>query len=219
MNMSSSLNSAEQNEESSNCNKNSSYFPKTGWNAIIVGVIIGFAYEILLNFLGVGLGLVTFSGTTKMLTIGIGAIIWIAISGIVSMGVGGWFTGKLSNTGCRFQLITNGLIAWSIATIITIIISTTASSVFVGGVINIIKSSEYALLSQPSSLENNSYSQSESSLTNNNYPQQEVTSDEQVGNYANNIGKAFLTIFIAFLFSGLATVLGTICGGHKCKKE
>jgi hypothetical protein len=219
MNMSSSLNSAEQNEESSNCNKTSSYFPKTGWNAIIVGVIIGFAYEILLNFLGVGLGLTTFSGTTKMLTIGVGAIIWIAISGIVSMGIGGWFTGKLSNTGCRFQLITNGLIAWSIATIITIVISTTASSVFVGGVINIIKSSEYELLSQPSNLENNSYSQSESNLTNNNYPQQDVTSDEQVGNYANNIGKAFLTIFIAFLFSGLATVLGTICGGHKCKKE
>lgn len=219
MNMGSLSNLPQQNDESNSFNHSTSYFPKIAWGAIIVGVIIGFAYEILLNFLGVGLGLVTFSGTTKMLTIGVGAIIWIAISGIVSMGIGGWFTGKLSNTGCRFQLITNGLIAWSIATIITIVISTTASSVFVGGVINIIKSSEYELLSQPSNLENNSYSQSESNLTNNNYPQQDVTSDEQVGNYANNIGKAFLTIFIAFLFSGLATVLGTIYGGHKCKKE
>lgn len=218
MNLDPSLNSEEQNDISNNHNHFHTNFPKIAWNAITVGVMISFAYEILLNFLGVGLGLTTFSGTTKMLTIGIGAIIWIAISGILSMGVGGWFTGKLSNTSCRFQLITNGLITWSIATIITIIISTTASSVFVGGVINIIKSSEYEL-SQPSNLGNNNYSQSESNFANNNYPEQSVTSEEQVGNYANNIGKAFLTIFIAFLFSGIATVLGAISGGQKCKKE
>lgn len=48
---------------------------KISWSAIIAGVIVSFAYEILLNFLGVGLGLASFNiRKTEIFTLGFGAV-------------------------------------------------------------------------------------------------------------------------------------------------
>ena len=91
--------------EANQLNNKSLGWGEIAWGAIIAGVVVCFASEILLNFLGVGLGLTSLNiSKTKVFTLGIGAISWLAISGVVSMGIGGWFTGTLSNVACKYQL-------------------------------------------------------------------------------------------------------------------
>lgn len=126
------------------------------WGAIIAGVVVSFAYEILLNFLGVGLGLASFNlRKTEIFTLGIGAITWLAVSGVLSMGIGAWFTGKLSNVTCKYKLFCYGVITWSVATLFTVLIATTTSSAIIGGTINIINIIEQPISQTSIGVDNN----------------------------------------------------------------
>ena len=79
------------------------------WSAIIAGVAVCFAYEILMNFLGTGLGLTSLSiSQTRVITLGIGAIVWLSITGVISMLIGGWFAGMLSHAVCKYKLCCYG---------------------------------------------------------------------------------------------------------------
>src|SRR5688572_12030017 len=60
------------------------------WSAIVAGVFAALTIGSLLNLLGVGLGFTAFKVDTNTLAaLGTGAIIWIIISTIISMAIGG----------------------------------------------------------------------------------------------------------------------------------
>lgn len=184
------------------------------WDAILAGVIVCFACEILLNFLGVGLGFTSLNiSKTKIFTLGIGAIGWLAISGVVSMGVGGWFTGALSNVVCKYKLCCYGVVAWSLATILTALIATTASSTIMGGIINVLSMSEQSEY-QPA-IEVNSESQLRQDIIVS--KDQLESANKQIDNYANTMGKTSMIIFSAILLSGFASVIGAVYGGRRKK--
>ena len=112
------------------------------WGAIFIGTIVSLGYEVLLNFLGIGLGLSAFNlNGEKMFQIGVGAIVWLAVSGIISMGLGGYFVGLFSNISCSLKRGCHAVAVWSLATLITVMMTTAASGAFIGGGIGIVKNS------------------------------------------------------------------------------
>lgn len=103
------------------------------WGAIIAGTIVSLGCETLLNFLGIGLGLASLnSQNPHVFSLGSGATIWLVISCMVSMAIGGWFVGKFSGISYTSKRGYHGLIAWSIAIFLTVIVATTTSGAFMG---------------------------------------------------------------------------------------
>jgi hypothetical protein len=73
---------------------------QVAWGAIFAGVALGLITQLLLNMLGLGIGLATLDpGTSDNPSAGglsIGAGIWWVLSGIIASFVGGWAAGRLA---------------------------------------------------------------------------------------------------------------------------
>ncbi|MDD3266175.1 MAG: hypothetical protein PHC75_03225 [Burkholderiales bacterium] len=110
--------------------------------AVLGGTVVALSAEIVLNFLGIGMGLSSFRVKPDTLTkISTCSIIWLTISGCTSMLLGGWVAGKIS---CCFQYknrIMHGLLAWGLATLITVFVTATAAGTIVGGFTNVVSGS------------------------------------------------------------------------------
>lgn len=185
------------------------------WSAIIAGVTICFAYQILMSFLGSGIGLTSLSiSHPRLFTLGIGAIVWLSMSGVISMLIGGWFAGMLSNAVCKYKLCCYGILTWSIATILTIMIATTTSSTIIGGVINMLNFNEQSIDQISGDINDHSQIKPDVVLI----TDQQENVNKQLDSYTTDIGKTSIVIFIAFLMSGFASVVGAVYGGKQKKK-
>lgn len=180
------------------------------WGAIFIGTIVSLGYEVLLNFLGIGLGLAAFDLTgEKMFQIGAGAIVWLAVSGIISMGIGGYFVGLFSNISCSLKRGCHAVAAWSLATLITVMMTTAASGAFIGGGIGIAKNSMSAVSQSLNSSQQSTANLSQAQNTDHSGPQQNDT-EEKANSATNQMSKASIVLFFAFLLSGIASVGGAI---------
>ena len=70
------------------------------WSAVLAGATVGLIAQVILNMLGLGIGLSTVDplgdGTPAASSLGIGAGLWFVLSGILAAGAGGYFAGRLS---------------------------------------------------------------------------------------------------------------------------
>jgi hypothetical protein len=73
---------------------------QVSWGAVFAGATIALVMQIILNMVGVGVGLSTIDAaagdTPTAGSLSIGAGIWWVISGIVAAAVGGYIAGRLS---------------------------------------------------------------------------------------------------------------------------
>jgi len=162
------------------------------WGAIIAGVIVSLGYETLLNFLGIGLGFASLnSKNPHVFNLESGVTVWLVISGIISMGIGGWFVGKFSGICCVFKRGYQGVIAWSFAIFLTVLITTFASSSFMGGIIGIIAIPNSQQFSQTMPDSHNYSVPTE--------PPPDIAANDETESYMTNLGKAAIAIFLAFL--------------------
>lgn len=114
------------------------------WPAIIAGATVATAVTILLLTLGSGIGLSSVSpwrnAGASAAPFAIGAAVWLIIVQWVSAGFGGYIAGRLRTrwTGVDadeafFRDTAHGFVAWSVATLFTVIIVASAGSALVGG--------------------------------------------------------------------------------------
>jgi hypothetical protein len=109
------------------------------WGAILAGVVIALFLEALLNLLGLGLGLITFKIDTDVMTnIGIGTIIWLIISGILSMFIGGWATGRLANHSHKLNGLLHGLAMSGLTIMLSFMLMASAAGSLVSGLANVV---------------------------------------------------------------------------------
>jgi hypothetical protein len=75
-------------------------FNQISWGAVFAGATIALVMQIVLNMVGVGIGLSTVDiaagDTPSAGSLSVGAGIWWVISGIVAAAVGGYIAGRLS---------------------------------------------------------------------------------------------------------------------------
>ena len=109
-------------------------FSRISWGSIIAGTLCAFALQLLLNLVGLGLGLsaVDFSGDNAR-AFGVGAGIWWGVCAIVSLIVGGWIAGRLAGVPIRLTAALHGASVWALVTLLTVWLATTTLSTVVAG--------------------------------------------------------------------------------------
>jgi hypothetical protein len=114
------------------------------WGAVFAGAVMAIVVQLILNMIGVGIGLATVdplkSETPSASTLSMGAGLWWVISGVVAAAVGGYLAGRLSGKPSETTTAYHGLIAWAVSTLIIVyLISSAAANVF-GGALTTVSS-------------------------------------------------------------------------------
>lgn len=106
-------------------------FARISWGAIIAGAVFALATQIVFTLLGIAIGLATLDPTRGAPgnSIGIGAGLWVLISSLVSLFLGGYIAGRLGGT---FNGWIHGLITWATCTLLTLMFLTTGVGRLVG---------------------------------------------------------------------------------------
>lgn len=94
------------------------------WGAVFAGVFVALILQLILNLLGLGLGLTSVSLTEgdnpAASTVSIGAGLWWVVSGILAAAVGGYMAGRLSGKPVKSSAGYHGLISWAVTTFVVI---------------------------------------------------------------------------------------------------
>lgn len=109
---------------------------RISWGAILAGVTIALSIQLLLNLLGIGIGASTIDvrqGDTPGSGLAIGAGVWFAVSALLSLLAGGWAAGRLAGFPNRKEGMLHGFAAWSVTTIATICLLSSAVGGLLGG--------------------------------------------------------------------------------------
>ena len=110
---------------------------RLSWGAIIAGVVLAIAAQLLLSMLGLGVGLSLISpntgGTPGAGSFGIGAGLWWLISSLVALAFGGYVAAWMAGLPTRFDGVLHGLVTWGIATLLTFYLLTSAVGGLIGG--------------------------------------------------------------------------------------
>jgi hypothetical protein len=108
-------------------------FARVSWGSIFAGAVIALATQIVLALIGVAIGLATLDPATgnspSGTALGTGAAIWLVISSLVSLFLGGYVAARLAG---RFNGWLHGLITWGTLTLLTLMLLTTAAGSLIG---------------------------------------------------------------------------------------
>jgi len=113
---------------------------QVSWGAVFSGAIIALVMQMILNMLGVGVGLSTIDvakgDAPSASSLSIGAGIWWVVSGIVAAAVGGYIAGRLSGKPSQSTTAYHGLIAWAVSTVTVVYLLSSAASGLIGGTLS-----------------------------------------------------------------------------------
>lgn len=114
------------------------------WSAVLAGAAAAAALSLILLILGVGLGLSSVSpwaaAGISAATFGVSTIVWLAFTQVLAAGAGGYLAGRLRTRWpgvhvdeVYFRDTAHGFLAWTVATLVTAALLTSAIASIVGG--------------------------------------------------------------------------------------
>jgi hypothetical protein len=113
---------------------------QVSWGAVFAGATIALVMQVILNMLGVGVGLSTMDvaqgDTPSAGSLSMGAGIWWVVSGIVAAAVGGYIAGRLSGKASQSTTAYHGLIAWAVSNLVVVYLLSSAASGLIGGALS-----------------------------------------------------------------------------------
>lgn len=93
------------------------------WSPIWAGVFTALVIGLIFNLLGAAIGFSIFLPKREVLwPLSIGAIIWLVLTGIISLYIAGWVAGRFSNARTDAAGILYGLLVSSVSTLISLLI-------------------------------------------------------------------------------------------------
>ncbi len=113
---------------------------RVSWGAIFAGTIIALVTQITLSLLGVGIGLgVTNPASAADLSgLGIGAVIWLVVSTLIALFIGGYVAGRLAGIPTRTDGVLHGVVVWGLGTLVSLYLATSVVGSAVSGVAGIL---------------------------------------------------------------------------------
>ena len=99
---------------------------RLSWGAILAGIIVALATHIVLNLLGVGVGIAGAPTGTSAEWFGAGFAAWWAIAGIIAAAIGGWVAGRTLGSADRDDGMIHGLLSWAGTTLVIAFLLATA---------------------------------------------------------------------------------------------
>src|SRR4030081_2424325 len=110
------------------------------WGAVFAGATIALVVQIILNMVGIGVGLSTVDiaagDAPSAGSLSVGAGIWWVISGVVAAAIGGYIAGRLSGKASQSTTAYHGLIAWAVSTLTVVYLLSSAASGLIGGTVS-----------------------------------------------------------------------------------
>jgi len=115
------------------------------WGAILAGAAAAAALSFILLILGMGLGLSSVSPYeyNNGGALGTAAIVWIAFTQLAAAGIGGYMAGRLrakwagvQSDEVHFRDTAHGLLAWAVATLVTVAVLAGGMRAAIGGAID-----------------------------------------------------------------------------------
>ena len=110
------------------------------WGAVLAGVVVALVTQLLLNMLGLGIGIATLNPGTSdnpsATSLSIGAGIWWTLSGVLASLVGGYAAGRLSGRPKEATAAWHGLTAWAFTTLVIFYLLSSTVGGVLGGVYN-----------------------------------------------------------------------------------
>lgn len=118
--------------------------PGVSWGAVLAGAAAAAALSFILLILGVGLGLSSVSPWSFNATaIGASSIAWLAFMQLAASGIGGYMAGRLRvkwssihTDEVHFRDTAHGLLAWAVATLITVAVLAGGTRAVLSGAID-----------------------------------------------------------------------------------
>lgn len=110
---------------------------RISWGAVLAGALIAIVLQLALSLLGLGIGLGTIDPLTEqnpMAGIGIGAAVWWLVTMLGSLYLGATVASRLAGIPRRTDGLLHGLLTWSVVTLLTFYLLTTAVGRIIGGV-------------------------------------------------------------------------------------
>jgi hypothetical protein len=115
---------------------------RISWGAVLAGVVTALVTQLILNMIGIGIGVATLDPTTgdnpQASTFSMAASIWWTLSGIIASFAGGYVAGRLSGRPKESTAGFHGLTAWAATTLVVFYLLTTTLGSLLGGVYNTI---------------------------------------------------------------------------------
>ncbi len=110
------------------------------WGAVLAGVVVALVTQLLLNMLGLGIGVATLDPGTgdnpSASALSIGAGLWWTLSGILASLAGGYAAGRLSGRPKEATAAWHGLTAWAFTTLVIFYLHSSTVGGVLGGVYN-----------------------------------------------------------------------------------
>ncbi|MFP4014534.1 MAG: hypothetical protein ACLFVQ_10640 [Chitinispirillaceae bacterium] len=124
------------------------WYKRVSWGAIFVGVLVAIGIQITLSMLGVAIGLASINvfGEQDPAGLATGTVVWLILTGIVSLFCGGWVTGRLSGDVVKLDRALNGLGVWSLTVVLSIYLMSSTASAIVGGAFGLLGSGAAAAI-------------------------------------------------------------------------
>jgi len=117
---------------------------EVSWGAIFAGAVTALVTQVIVNLVGVGVGLASVGTTAadnpSASTVSMGAGIWFVASGIVASLTGGLIAGRLSGKPLPGAAALHGLVSWAVTTLVVLYLLTSAASGIVGGTLGTVSS-------------------------------------------------------------------------------
>jgi len=122
---------------------------RVSWGAVIAGAVVALTIGLMLNALGAGIGATTVDATARATpsasSFGIGAALWLLISNLIGLAVGGYVAARLSGTSDNTDGTLHGLAVWGTTFLISAVLlgnlvsgiastATSGASSLIGGV-------------------------------------------------------------------------------------
>ena len=117
--------------------------PPMSWGAIIAGALTALVCQLVLNLLGLGIGLSSVDSAgngTGAEAFSIGAAIWIVLTAITTYAIGGYVAGSLAGEPLRSRAGYHGLVTWALTTTIVVVLLTSAVGAILGGTLRVASS-------------------------------------------------------------------------------
>src|SRR3954465_2593955 len=99
---------------------------RVSWGAVFAGAVVAVAIGLMLNALGVGVGATTVDATARNTpsasNFGIGAAIWVLVSNLIGLAVGGYVAARLSGTSDKTDGTLHGLAVWGATFLISAVL-------------------------------------------------------------------------------------------------
>ncbi len=113
------------------------FYRRISWGAIIAGTLIALVTMLVLNLLGIGIGLGSINPVQEanpFSGLGVGSIIWWVVSNLIAIFAGAYVAGKLAGVPLAGTSTMHGILSWCLYTLVSFYLLTSAVGSIISGV-------------------------------------------------------------------------------------